>query len=86
MSIFINIAILTSLALITAKFIITKNSYQKIIGFYFVFTGLIILVLVNSIAPFQLTIDIAFLLLLLELAAILFLLLNNKVNSWRIWF
>ncbi len=81
MTIFINITILVGLALVIAKFITTNNSYQKIIGFYFIFTGLIILILVNSIAKFQLAIDIAFLLFLLELAAILFLLLNKKVNN-----
>lgn len=81
MTIFINITILISLALVITKFIITSNSYQKIIGFYFIFTGLIILILINSIAKFQLAIDIAFLLFLLELAAILFLILNKKVNN-----
>jgi hypothetical protein len=81
MTIFINITILISLALVIIKFITTSNSYQKIIGFYFIFTGLIILILINSIAKFQLAIDTAFLLFLLELAAILFLLLNKKVNN-----
>ena len=80
MTIFINITILLGIALVTKKFITTNNSYQKIIGFYFIFTGLIILILINSIAKFQLAIDIAFLLFLLELAAILFLLLNKKVK------
>ncbi|MES2677573.1 MAG: hypothetical protein V4612_04595 [Pseudomonadota bacterium] len=81
MTIFINITILLGLTLVIAKFITTNNSYQKIVGFYFTFNGLIILILTNSINKFQSAIDIAFLLFLLELAAILFLLLNKKTYN-----
>jgi len=80
MIIFINIIILISLALAISKFIISDDSFDKIISFYFVFTGLIILILINSITKFQLIIDIAFLLFLLELSAMLLLLLNKKVS------
>jgi hypothetical protein len=80
MIILINITILIGLALVLVKFASTKDDYQKIIGFYFVFTKLIILILFNSISKFEYIADIALLLFLLELAAILFLLLNKNIN------
>jgi multisubunit Na+/H+ antiporter MnhF subunit len=78
MIIFINIIILLCIAIAAIKFASSNNSYQKIIGFYFIFTKLIILILFNSISKFEYIADIALLLFLLELAAILFLLFNKK--------
>ncbi len=78
MTIFINITILICLALVVVKFISSADSYQKIIGFYFVFTKLIILILFNSISKFEYIADIILLLFLVELAAVLFLLFNQK--------
>ena len=78
MIIFINSTILLCLALCIIKFISSQNSYQKIIGFYFVFTKLIVLILFNSISKFEYIVDVVLLLFLLELAAVLFLLFNKK--------
>jgi multisubunit Na+/H+ antiporter MnhF subunit len=76
----INIIILISLIFVVFKFVRTKDNYQKIIGFYFIFTKLIILILFNAISKFEYIADITLLLLLLELAAILFLLFSKKTN------
>jgi multisubunit Na+/H+ antiporter MnhF subunit len=78
MIIFINLTILICLTLVIIKFISSNDSYQKIIGFYFVFTKLIILILFNSISKFEHIADIILLLFLVELAAVLFLLFNQK--------
>lgn len=80
MILLINFIILLSLIFVVGKFIKSENQYQKIIGFYFIFTQLIILILFNSISKFEYIIDIVLLLLLLELAAILFLLFNKKID------
>lgn len=76
----ITIAILTSLIFIVIKFAKTKDQYQKIIGFYFIFTQLIILILFNSISKFEYIVDVVLLLFLLDLAAVLFLLFNKKID------
>ncbi|MFT5703283.1 MAG: hypothetical protein ACJAZX_000455 [Rickettsiales bacterium] len=78
MLIFINLTIIFGLSFAIVKFISTSDFTQKIISFYFLFTGLVILILINSTASFELAIDIAFLLFLLELAALLFLISNHK--------
>ena len=70
-----------NLFLLAFKFISTKNSEQKIISFYFIFTQIIILILFNWQAKPQFAIDIAVLLFLLELVAVLFLLLHKKTND-----
>jgi hypothetical protein len=74
----INLVILACLFLVITKFILSTDSYQKIIGFYFAFSKLIILILFNSISKFEHIADIILLLFLVELAAVLFLLLNQK--------
>ena len=77
----INIIMFLNLFLLAFKFISTKNSEQKIISFYFIFTQIIILILFNWQAKPQFAIDIAVLLFLLELVAVLFLLLHKKTND-----
>jgi len=78
MTIFINTIILLCIFLATIKFASSDNIYQKTIGFYFIFTKLIMLILFNSISKFEYIADIVLLLFLLELVAVLFFLLNKK--------
>lgn len=78
MVLFLNLTIFISIILIAIKFVITANIYEKIINFYFIFTNLIILFIINSISKFEYVIDLALLLFLAELIAVLFLLLNRK--------
>jgi hypothetical protein len=70
--------IILSLALITVRFFIAQNSYEKITGFYFIFSNIILLILANSVANFNDILDMVILLLLLEMITILFLLFNRK--------
>ncbi|MBP7709832.1 MAG: hypothetical protein KA100_02030 [Rickettsiales bacterium] len=78
MSEIISFFIIVSLAIITTRFFISRNSYEKILSFYFIFTNLIILILVNSVSNFDAILDIIILLFLLKLVAVLFLLFNRK--------
>jgi hypothetical protein len=79
-TIFINIAIFLNLSLVMFKFMVTKFQQQKIICFYFAFTQLIILILLNWAAKPGFTIDIALLLFVLELVVVLFLLYNKRIG------
>jgi multisubunit Na+/H+ antiporter MnhF subunit len=78
MSDIISFFLVISLIIITIRFFIARNSYEKILSFYFIFTNIIILILVNSIANFDAILDIVIILFLLKLVAVLFLLFNRK--------
>lgn len=78
MSVILSIAIIISLAVIAAKFFSSQNSYEKITSFYFIFTNLILLILLNAITSFDSILDIIIILFLLQIVAILFLLFNRK--------
>ena len=66
------------IALIAIRFFIAQNSYEKILSFYFIFTNLILLILISSVTNFDSILDIIILLFLLKLMAVLFLLFNRK--------
>jgi hypothetical protein len=70
--------VIISLLIITVRFFIAQNPYEKILSFYFIFTNIILLILINSIANFDAILDIIILLFLLKLVAVLFLLFNRK--------
>ncbi len=74
----ISIFVTISIAIIALRFVAAKNSYEKIISFYFIFTNIIILIFVNAISGFDEIIDIIIVLFLLKLIAVLFLLFNKK--------
>ena len=78
MSEIVSFIIILSLAIITIRFFISQNSYEKILSFYFIFTNIIILIVINSIANFDAILDIVIILFLLKLVAVLFLLFNRK--------
>lgn len=78
MSEIVSFIIILSLAIITIRFFIAQNSYEKILSFYFIFTNIIILIVINSIANFDAILDIVIILFLLKLVAVLFLLFNRK--------
>ncbi|MES2961883.1 MAG: hypothetical protein V4694_05810 [Pseudomonadota bacterium] len=78
MSDIVSFFLIISLIIITVRFFIAQNSYEKILSFYFIFTNIIILILVNSIANFDAILDIVIILFLLKLVAVLFLLFNRK--------
>ncbi len=70
--------IIISIIIIAIRFFVAQNSYEKILSFYFIFTNIIILILINSIANFDAILDIIIILFLLKLVAVLFLLFNRK--------
>ncbi len=74
----VSLLIILSIAIIAIRFFVAQNSYEKILSFYFIFTNLIILILINSIASFEAILDIIIILFLLKLVAVLFLLFNRK--------
>lgn len=76
--IIVSFLIIISLAIIAVRFFIAQNSYEKIISFYFIFTILIILILINAVSNFDAILDIIIILFLLKLVAVLFLLFNRK--------
>lgn len=78
MSDIVSFFLIISLIIITIRFFIARNSYEKILSFYFIFTNIIILILINSIANFDAILDIIIILFLLKLVAVLFLLFNRK--------
>ncbi len=78
MSEIISFFIIISIAIVTVRFCISRNSYEKILSFYFIFTNIIILILINSVTNFDAILDIIILLFLLKLVAVLFLLFNRK--------
>jgi len=78
MSDLLSFFLILSITIIAIRFFIAQNSYEKILGFYFIFTNIIILILINSIANFDSILDIIIILFLLKLVAVLFLLFNRK--------
>jgi multisubunit Na+/H+ antiporter MnhF subunit len=74
----ISFLLIICLSIITARFFTAHNSYEKILSFYFIFTNIIILILINSISNFEAILDIIIILFLLKLVAVLFLLFNRK--------
>lgn len=78
MSALISFFVTLSIALIGLKFFKAQNSYEKILGFYFIFTNIIILILVNSVTGFEEILNIIIILFLLKLVTVLFLLFNKK--------
>ena len=78
MSIIISLAIIFALAVVTFKLLTANNVYEKISGFYFIFTNFILLILINAVTNFDAMLDIIIILFLLQFVAILFLLFNRK--------
>lgn len=78
MFILVPILVVLSLAIITIKFFIANNSYEKILSFYFIFSNIIILITMSAINHFDSILDIIILLFLLKLVTMLFLLFNKK--------
>jgi len=74
----ISFVVIFSLIIISLKFFSSHNVYEKIIGFYFIFSNFIILVLVNAVTNFDDMLDIIIVLFLLQFVAVLFLLFNRK--------
>ncbi len=74
----ISIFVTLTITIIALKSFRAQNSYEKILGFYFIFTNIIILILINSVASFEEILDIIIVLFLLKLVAVLFLLFNKK--------
>lgn len=74
----ISFFLIISIAIIAIRFFSAHNSYEKILSFYFIFTNIIILILINSVANFDGILDIIIILFLLKLVAVLFLLFNRK--------
>lgn len=78
MSIIISIAVIFALIAVTFRLLTANNVYEKIAGFYFIFTGFILLILINAVTNFDAMLDIIIILFLLQFVAILFLLFNRK--------
>jgi len=74
----ISFFVVISLLIICAKFVIVKNPYEKILSFYLIFTHIVILIIMNSVANFDSVLDVVIMLILLELVAVLFLIFNRK--------
>lgn len=74
----ISFFLILTIALIAIRFFIAQNSYEKILSFYFAFTNIIILILINSVSNFDAILDIIIILFLLQLVTVLFLLFNRK--------
>lgn len=75
---FISFFVIISIIITAIKFFTAQNSYEKILSFYFIFTNIIILIMINSVANFEAILDIIVILFLLNLVAVLFLLFNKK--------
>ena len=78
MTALISFFVTISIIIVAVRFFKTRNSYEKILGFYFIFTNIIILILINSVTSFEEILDIIIVLFLLKLVAVLFLLFNKK--------
>lgn len=78
MSEIVSFFIIITIAILSIRLFLSKNVYEKILNFYFIFTNVIILILVNSIANFESVLDIIIMLFLLKLVTVLFLLFNRK--------
>ena len=76
----LNLILIISIILIFIKFIpkFTLAESERIIGFYLIFTNLIILILINTIDRFHNILDIILILFLLKLAFLMILLIKNK--------
>jgi multisubunit Na+/H+ antiporter MnhF subunit len=74
----VSFLITISIAIISLRLFFAQNSYEKIAGFYFIFTSIIVLILINSTTNFDAILDIVIILFLLKLVAVLFLLFNRK--------
>lgn len=74
----ITATLLISMLLVLIRFLQSNNSYEKIIGFYVMFTLFILLFLSISSTDFGEIFDIIVILFLLKLVAVLFLLFNRK--------
>lgn len=72
------ILLLISLFFVALRFFKANNAYERILSFYFIFTNLIILILLSSSLNFESLLDIVIMLFLLKLVAVLFLLFNRK--------
>ena len=77
----ISIFIFIALLLVIVKIFNAHNVYEKILGFYFIFSLLILLILINSTVSFDATLDIVIVLFFLQLAATLLLLLKLEKNN-----
>jgi len=71
----VNISLIASIILIFTKFLPKINlcDNERIIGFYLIFTNIVILILINSINKFANILDIILLLFLLKLASLMLL-------------
>jgi hypothetical protein len=78
MAVLIPVILISTIALIFAKFFFAQNFYEKIISFYFILTNVIILIMVSSIVDFESILDIAIILFLVQLMAVSFLIFNHK--------
>ena len=78
MTAIISFFIILTIAIIAVRLFIAHNTSEKISSFYFIFTGIIILIITNSVADFDAILDIVIILFLLKLVAVLFLLFNRK--------
>ena len=78
MSEIVSFFIIITISILSIRLFLSKNVYEKILSFYFIFTNIIILILFNSIASFEVVLDIIIMLFLLKLVAVLFLLFNRK--------
>ena len=74
----ISLAVIITLIILALKFFTANNIYEKIIGFYFIFSNFIILILVNAVTNFDAMLDIIIVLFLLQFVAVLFLLFNRE--------
>jgi multisubunit Na+/H+ antiporter MnhF subunit len=70
--------LIAAISIVFIRFFFAQNTYEKIAGFYFIFTNIIILIMVSSIADFESILDIIIILFLVKLMAVLFLIFNRK--------
>lgn len=76
---FLNLTLILASVLIFIKFFIKLNNsnIEKIIGFYLIFTNIVILILINNINKFANILDIIIILLIVKLALISLLLTKS---------
>ncbi|MBU6339245.1 MAG: hypothetical protein KGQ36_04640 [Rickettsiales bacterium] len=70
--------IIFAIALMIIKLVKAANKYEKILSFYLAMCSGLILIIINSAVGYENILDIAIILLLLQIPAILFLLHNKK--------
>jgi len=78
MAAIVSICLILAIVIIAIRGFFSHNVYEKISSFYFIFTNIILLILLNSIADFDAILDIIIILFLVQLVAVLFLLFNRK--------